>query len=459
MRLGIALRAAATAGLTFLAIAGCGRDTGTLAPAPPNNEPIVFDDNYGPNATFQAFGGSKLDAVAIEMTEVYQGTAALKVTVPGPGDPMAGYAGGAFTTNLARDLTGYNALTFWARASVQLSANPTIDVVGLGNNNTGNSKYEAKWEDAPLTTTWTKFVMPIPLAAKLTSEDGLFFFAEAPENGQGYSLYLDEVRFETVGTISNPRPSLTSKTVGTFVGARVNIEGAKVVFDVGGTDQMIEHSPRYFTFRSTNEAVATVVDGVIQVVGGGSATITAKLDTVAATGAITLNVTAPPTEAAPAPIVPAADVISLFSNSYSGVPVDTWSADWDQADVTDTQVAGNNVKTYTNLLFAGIEFTSHPINGTPMTHLHLDVWLPEGTEFKVKLVDFGADGVFSGGDDLEDELTFNAGSTPPLTTGTWVGLEIPLVDFADLATRGHLAQIILSGDARTAYVDNVYFHK
>ena len=456
MRLRIALRVAATAALTVFAAVGCGRDTSDLAPSPPNTDPIVFDDNYGSGGTFQAFGGSKLDAVAIDMVEKYQGTAGLNVTVPGTDS----FAGGAFTTNSARDLSGYNALTFWAKASARLSAQPAIDVVGLGNNNTGNSKYEAKWTNAPITTSWTQFVIPIPLPAKLAAEDGLFFFAEAPEGGQGYSLYLDEIKFETVATITNPRPSMTSKTVGTFVGARVTIEGTKVVFNVGVTDQTIEHSPNYFTFRSDNEAVATVVDGVIQAVGGGTATITAKLDTIAATGAVTLNVTAPPAVAAPTPTVPAADVISLFSNVYTNVPVDTWSAVWDAADVQDTQIAGNDVKTYTGLSFAGIEFTTQTVNATPMTHFHLDVWLPEGTTFKVKLVDFGADGVFSPAeDDREHELTFNAGSTPPLATGTWVALEIPLADFVNLTTRGHLAQLILSGDARTAYVDNLYFHK
>lgn len=39
----------------------------------------------------------------------------------------------------------------------------------------------------------------------------------------------------------------------------------------------------------------------------------------------------------PAPTLTAApgDVISLFSNAYTNVPVDTWSAGWDQAEVAD----------------------------------------------------------------------------------------------------------------------------
>ena len=143
--------------------------------------------------------------------------------------------------------------------------------------------------------------------------------------------------------------------------------------------------------------------------------------------------------------------------------MDTWSASWDQADVADVQVAGNDTKKYTNLVFAGIEFTSAPIDATAMTHFRMDIWTPDATAapaiFKVKLVDFGANGVFQGGDDVEHELTFTATTTPALATGSWVTLDIPLSAFTGLTTRAHLAQLIISGDLRTMWVDNVLLHR
>lgn len=168
-----------------------------------------------------------------------------------------------------------------------------------------------------------------------------------------------------------------------------------------------------------------------------------------------------PTVAAPTPNVPATNAISLFSNAYTNVTVDTWSADWDQADVADVQIAGNDTKLYTNLVFAGIEFISQTVNASAMTHFHMDIWTPDATSagvFRIKLVDFGADGAFGGGDDTEHELTFNASSTPPLVTGEWVRFDIPFTAFTGLVNRGHLAQLIISGDPNTVYVDNVYFH-
>ncbi|MBD3167649.1 hypothetical protein GF324_13700, partial [bacterium] len=95
-----------------------------------------------------------------------------------------------------------------------------------------------------------------------------------------------------------------------------------------------------------------------------------------------------PDVAAPDPTQPSDEVTSLFSNVYEDVTVDTWSAEWDQADVEDVQIQGNDTKLYTNLVFAGIEFTSEPLDVTMREYFHLDIWTPDPTElpaqFRVK---------------------------------------------------------------------------
>jgi hypothetical protein len=127
------------------------------------------------------------------------------------------------------------------------------------------------------------------------------------------------------------------------------------------------------------------------------------------------------------------------------------------------KVAGNDVKKYENLVFAGIEFVSSTIDATAMTHFSFDLWTPNPTAapaiFKVKLVDFGANGTFGGGDDKEHELTFSRATTPSLVTGSWIRFDIPLADFTGLTTKGHLAQLIIVGDTPTVFVDNVLLHR
>ncbi|MCF7919404.1 MAG: glycoside hydrolase family 16 protein [Candidatus Cloacimonetes bacterium] len=163
-----------------------------------------------------------------------------------------------------------------------------------------------------------------------------------------------------------------------------------------------------------------------------------------------------PEAAAPTPTQNAENVISLFSNAYPNVTVDTWSADWDNADVEDIQINGNDTKKYTNLIFAGIEFTSQTIDASAMTNFCMDVWTSDPTAtaaFKIKLVDFGADGVW-GGDDVEQELSF------ALAAGEWVHFDIPIADFTGLTTTEHMAQLVISADPgpSTVYMDNIYFY-
>ncbi|MBO6574423.1 MAG: hypothetical protein JJ896_03320 [Rhodothermales bacterium] len=171
------------------------------------------------------------------------------------------------------------------------------------------------------------------------------------------------------------------------------------------------------------------------------------------------RVAAAPETVAATPTQPSSEVTSLFSDAYADVTVDSWSAEWDQADVEDIEIAGNALKKYTNLNYAGIEFTSSPIDASGHTHFRLDLWTPDevtaGT-VRVKLVDFGANGVFDGGDDTEHELTFDASSG--LAARSWVSIDIALSSFAGLASRENLAQLIISGDPGTVYLDNVLFY-
>jgi len=447
--------------MVIVGLVGCNDDR-VLEPVQFPTDAVVFRDEFGSSVTFQAFAGSKLDAVDLDQVNTYTGSQALQVTVPNVGDPSGSYAGGAFTAGIARDLTQYNALTFYAKASM----NATLNVAGIGNDNTGTSKFTAEVNNLPLTTEWQKYIIPIPLSDKLTTEKGLFYFAEGPENGSGYQLWFDEIIFETLGTISNPQPAIPTRTIEAEVSDTITITEATVTFDVGGSSQTVSAMQGYFTFVSSNETVVNVADnGTITAAGVGTSELTATLGTVQASGTVTVEVAgqaATPTTPAPTPTVPEADAISLFSNAYTDVTVDTWSADWDMADVSDETIGSDDVKKYENMQYAGIEFANPTIDVSGMTRFHMDIWTPNSTaspaKFKIKLVDFGADGVFGGGNDFEHELVFDENTSPALATGAWVSIDLPLAAFSGLITRGHLGQLIISGDLSTVYIDNIYFY-
>ena len=88
---------------------------------------------------------------------------------------------------------------------------------------------------------------------------------------------------------------------------------------------------------------------------------------------------AAPAAAAPAPTLPPEDVISFFSGAYDDVPVTSWSAGRDEAEVADAVVGGDAVKHYTDLRIATIDFGAAPVDARTMTHLHMDVWTAEPT--------------------------------------------------------------------------------
>jgi hypothetical protein len=271
--------------IVIVGLGGCSHGDKFLEPADFPTFAEVFTDGFGNSVTFQAFAGSKLDAVDIDQVNTYTGSQSLQVIIPNVGDPSGSYAGGAFTVDIARDLTQYNALTFYAKAS----KNATLNVAGIGNDNTGTSRFTAEVNNLALTTEWQKYVIPIPLSDKLTSEKGLFYFAEGPEDGQGYQLWFDEIIFERLGTIANPQPKIPTTTINAEETDTISITGGTVTFDVNGNFQTVSAMQGYFTFFSSDETVVNVAgNGVITAVGAGTASLTANLGTTQASGTLPL---------------------------------------------------------------------------------------------------------------------------------------------------------------------------
>lgn len=164
-----------------------------------------------------------------------------------------------------------------------------------------------------------------------------------------------------------------------------------------------------------------------------------------------------PEAAAPIPFLDESEVISMFSDAYTDVTVDTWRTDWSAATLEDITIEGNAVKKYSDLDFVGIETVNDQIDASEMEYFHTDVWTADATEFKIKLVDFGADGAFGGGDDVEHEVII---SNPE--RNTWTALKIPLSDFTGLSTRANISQLIYAAQptgSATIFIDNVYFSK
>lgn len=455
-------------GLVFMTFLSCERDLSDEATdATFSKTGAIFLDapvEMGSNFYFP-YGGSRPDAWSIDNQVSYKGSASMRFDVPNANDPEGTYAGAIFRTEGAgRNLTDYDALTFYVKASQGV----VIGEFGFGEDFIDN-KYIATIRNVSIGTNWTKIIIPIPDASKMLKERGMFRYAAGTQgtNGFGYTFWIDELKFEKLGNILNGQASIMNGqnvTQNTFVNVTSTVNNVVVNFNLPtGVNQSVFVSPAYMNFSSSDTSVATVDDaGVVTSLSAGTAIITATFNGVQATGSLTINCAGTFVKA-PVPTRNQANVISIFSDAYSNVPVNYYNGYWQPWQTTvsnDFSVNGDNILNYTIFNFVGIEFSSPTVNATSMTHFHADFFFPgtiaPGRELRVIVVDFGPNGVFSGGDDTRHSTTFTA---PTLVSQNWVSIDIPFSAMPGLASRQNLAQIIFEGgDGSILYVDNVYFY-
>jgi hypothetical protein len=359
-------------------------------------------------------------------------------------------------------------VTFYARVDAGVH---TINVVGYGNDATGDVSLAVERPGVSVTTTWQRVVVPLPRAPGAALR-GLFHFAEGGDEG-AYALFIDDLRYTTLaaGVITNPRPAIATVTIARAIGETTTVAGQAITYAVqdNGAAAPVDFAlspvaPGYFTYASSDDDIASVnAAGVVTANAAGSATITASLGALSVAGALTVTVTAGitvPVTVAPTPVYPAADVIALFSSHYATVPVDTFRTVWSAADLADFAIegTGRTVKRYTLRNFVGIETVANQIDAADanMTALSMAVWTPDISSLLVKVVDFGADGNFGGGDDREVVLT-----VPVPVQNAWTTIEVPFSGNPEFAAE-HVAQVIIDGlvnAGNTLYVDDLILHR
>lgn len=450
-------------GLLLLAATGCKkRDVADLQQATFPTTAEVFIDDFTGDLAYAAFGGSDVRAFQVDKSVAYGGTtASMRFEVPDANSPNGSYAGGVYYSKTGRDLSGYNALTFYIKSSMPA----TIGVVGLGND-LGESKYVVSMNNLAVNSNWKKVIIPIPDPSKLKQEKGLFYYSAGPVGTNGYTFWIDEVRFEKIGDLGHATATILNgvdKSQISFTGVSTTIDGYTATYNLPtGVNTTLNVSPNYFKFALSVPGVAAVTEkGVVTTIGGGTTKITATLDTIHAKGSLTLN-SSGAYVGAPTPTRDAANVTSVFSDAYTNINVDYYNGYWAPFQTTqsaDFTVGSDHVLNYTNFNFVGIQVTSPTVNIGSRSNLHMDLYLPDnitpGATFKVRVLDFGANGAPGGGDDVSDIVSFTA---PFLTARNWLSIDIPFSSLPGLTTKSHFGQIIFEGtNIANFFADNIYF--
>ena len=163
-----------------------------------------------------------------------------------------------------------------------------------------------------------------------------------------------------------------------------------------------------------------------------------------------------PTDNAAAPTRDASDVISIYGGTYTSIATNL-NPGWGQIGTVDPNYdpgTGDLVLQYANFNYQGTDVAA--TDASAMTHLHVDVWVAEGTDRQLKVSPINP------GDGLIETLV-----SVPLTPGSWNSVDLAKADFTGMTWTNIIqmkfdGQFNGDGSANPAgwdvYLDNIYFY-
>ena len=358
--------------------------------------------------------------------------------MPTPDDFLGNWTGGVFFTEAGRNLSDYDALTFYVKSS----ASTKIEV-GLGSY--GDAEYAATLAGVTADANWRKVIVPIPNPSKLTAEKGLFNFSVGTEDtdGKAYTLWIDEVKYEKLGTLAHTR--IKDISMAGFPTGDIEINELTAYVNLpNGLNQEMSVSSKYFTFNSSNPEVATVNGNIITFHGEKDRTILTPNE---AEGAITITGVY---DFAPEPGQNASEVISLYCDKYENTlssPMNGYWAPYQTTTNNEIDLGDDiHIMHYGNFNFVGIVL-DEDADTEGKTYVHLDILLQDKVENAQ--IDVSAD--INAAGEAAGKLTI------PLTTGKWIPVDVPLNGASSI----HQLQMAVTSGTPTyqdILVDNIYFY-
>jgi hypothetical protein len=318
----------------------------------------------------------------------------------------------------------------------------------------------ANWKgDSGLGSATVETLNPNGLAGKIITSD-----AEGANPWQNAQLYMQSNRIDlsttnkvvTVDVYSTVAFAMLAKAVDGVAGAPESAAQAGHNGTGWETLSFDFNAPKDNTPVASGEYARILFFPLWKLTGGfnAKAVTTTYVDNITAIagGAIVSGPQPPSVGPASPPARNTSDYVSFYNGVISpvapqytnlaGVAFDNFNGSTIDGDVTLAD--GNIVKKYSNHNYSGIGNVD--VNVSEMTKLHLDVYSPNFTTFKIKLEAVN-------GSNKEIEVPFTK------TQGAWNSYDLDLSTYAgvDLA---HVKWIVpVTNTGTTMYIDNVYFYK
>ena len=197
-----------------------------------------------------------------------------------------------------------------------------------------------------------------------------------------------------------------------------------------------------FSAEDSNKYDRIVIITAINITN--SAETTYYIDNIAFSTPVAVEEVSSPTAAPTAPSLDAADVMSVFSDSYTDVAGTDFNPNWGQSTQVSTEdLGGNSVLKYASLNYQGTAFAS-ALDVSGYTSIHLDYWTSDSTALNFFLI--------SSGEGKEKAKALDVSSL-----GEWKSVDIALTDFSDVVDLADVIQFKVDGNG-TVFFDNIYFH-
>jgi hypothetical protein len=301
----------------------------------------------------------------------------------------------------------------------------------------GENAYDVDATDGITTGEWVSIDIPLSFFSDAGRDlTAAFQFKTVGNN----NLFLDNIYFWKAPTVAGTDASLSDLTVDgtTIIGFAPLKTSYSIELAIGTT------TVPTLVVTTTDGDATSVITNATSLPGDSTILITAQDGTTTSTVTVSFTLDPTPTVVAPTPTNLEADVISVYSDAYTSIATNL-NPNWSQATaMTEIDINGNKFMEYANLNYQGLEYTSSDVSA--MEYLHLDYYTSDATAFQLFLI--------AGG-----ENAYDVAATDGITTGEWVGIDIPLSFFLDAGRDLAAAfQFKTVGD-NTLYLDNIYFYK
>jgi hypothetical protein len=363
--------------------------------------------------------------------------------------PNFNYQGTELTT------TNASAMEF-LHVDIWTNANPSTSIVQVSPINNGTGAAETLVTINHVAGQWTSVDIPKSAFTGMTWDSvfQLKFAANGPGSAVPITIYLDNIYFwkaptplGTVATLSDLR--VNGSTINNFLA--VNNQYTFGVAQGTTTVPQITATP---TDANANVVItqATAIPGTATVV------VTSQNGQVVNTYSVAFSFILPtaPSTPAPTPTKAAADVISIYGDTYTNIATN-YNPNWGQSGFGQVNPAfsvgnGNVVLAYPNFNYQGTELTT--TNASAMEFLHVDIWTNANPSTSIVQV---------------SPINNVTGAAETLVTinhvaGQWFSVDIPKSAFTGM-TWDSVFQLKFAANGPnsatpiTIYLDNIYFWK